>query len=91
MDKIPVDAKRDITLIGHHGSGKTQIVDAMLYNAKLIDRIGILATDSEEVEREKKASFSMGVTSVRHNDSRIYVIDTPGMSDFYAETANGIL
>ncbi len=91
MDKIPVDAKRDITLIGHHGSGKTQIVDAMLYNAKLIDRIGILATDSEEVEREKKASFSMGVTSVPHNDSRIYVIDTPGMSDFYAETANGIL
>jgi elongation factor G len=49
----------------------------MLYNAKLIDRIGILATDSEEVEREKKASFSMGVTSVPHNDSRIYVIDTP--------------
>ena len=38
MDKIPVDAKRDIVLIGHHGSGKTQIVDAMLFNAKLIDR-----------------------------------------------------
>ena len=90
MDKIPIDAKRDITLIGHHGSGKTQIVDAMLFNAKLIDRIGILATDSEEVEKEKKASFSMGVTSLPHNDSRIYVIDTPGMSDFYAETANGI-
>ncbi|MFA6656440.1 MAG: elongation factor G, partial [Mesotoga sp.] len=90
MDKIPIDAKRDITLIGHHGSGKTQIVDAMLFNAKLIDRIGILATDSEEVEKEKKASFSMGVTSLPHNDSRIYVIDTPGMSDFYAETASGI-
>lgn len=90
MDKIPVDAKRDIVLIGHHGSGKTQIVDAMLFNAKLIDRIGILATDSEEVEKEKKASFSMGVTSLPHNDKRIYVIDTPGMSDFYAETANGI-
>jgi elongation factor G len=26
MDKIPVDAKRDITLIGHHGSGKTQML-----------------------------------------------------------------
>lgn len=90
MDKIPIDAKRNITLIGHHGSGKTQLVDAMLFNAKLIDRIGILATDSEEIEKEKKASFSMGVTSLVHGGNRIYVIDTPGMADFFAETANGI-
>jgi elongation factor G len=90
MDKIPVDAKRDITLIGHHGSGKTQLVDAMLFNAKLIDRTGILALDNEEVEKEKKASFSMGVTSLTRNGKRVYVIDTPGMSDFMAETSNGI-
>ncbi|HNS67723.1 MAG TPA: GTP-binding protein, partial [Mesotoga infera] len=77
MNKIPVDAKRDIALIGHHGSGKTQLVDAMLFNAKLIDRTGILATDTEEVEKEKKASFSMGVTSFAHGDNRIYVLDTP--------------
>ncbi|HQN28186.1 MAG TPA: elongation factor G [Mesotoga sp.] len=90
MNKIPVDAKRDIALIGHHGSGKTQLVDAMLFNAKLIDRTGILATDTEEVEKEKKASFSMGVTSFAHGDNRIYVLDTPGMADFMAETVNGI-
>lgn len=86
MNKIPVDAKRDIALIGHHGSGKTQLVDAMLFNAKLIDRTGILATDTEEIEKEKKASFSMGVTSFTHGENRIYVLDTPGMADFMAET-----
>lgn len=90
MSKIPVDAKRNITLIGHHGCGKSFLIDTMLYNAKLIDRIGVLTTDTEDIEKDKKSTFSTGVTSLVHNKLRINVVDTPGMADFMAETVNGI-
>lgn len=90
MDKIPVDVKRNVSLLGHHGCGKTHIVDTMLFGAGFVDRTGIFATDTEAVEKEKKASFSTGVVAIPYNDNRINVIDTPGMSDLHSEVTNGI-
>ncbi len=90
MDKIPVEVKRNVSLVGHHGCGKTHMVDAMLLGAGFIDRTGIFATDTEAIEKEKKATFSTGVVAIPHKDHRINVIDTPGMSDLHAEVTNGI-
>lgn len=90
MGKVPVEAKRNVTLIGHHGSGKTHLVDSLLFNVGMIDRTGIFVTDNEEIEKERKATFSLGVTGLEYKNTRINIVDTPGMPDFHAETVNGI-
>lgn len=90
MGKVPVEAKRNITLIGHHGSGKSHLVDSLLFNVGLIDRMGIFVTDNEEIEKERKATFSLGVTGLEYKNTIINIVDTPGMPDFHAETVNGI-
>ena len=90
MGSTPASLKRNITLVGHHGCGKTHLIDAALFNKGLIDRNGIFVMDNEAVEKERKASFSNNVTGLVHNKVKINFVDTPGMPDFHAEILNGI-
>ena len=54
MDKIPVDAKEILYSLGTTGQVKLKLLMRCFSTQKLIDRIGILATDSEEVEKRRK-------------------------------------
>ncbi len=85
---------RNIALVAHGGTGKTNLAEAMLYNAKLIDRQGkvldgntVMDFDQEEVKR--KISINTALASFEWNDCKINIIDTPGYFDFVGEMIEG--
>ncbi len=94
---MPIDMTkiRNVALLGHSGSGKTSVADAMLYLVGGNDRLGSTAagnsafdTNPEEIKR--KISVSAGFAPIEWNGIRINVIDTPGTADFAGEVAQAL-
>jgi len=84
------DMIRNIGLIGHSGSGKTSLAEAMLYNSGAIDRLGkiddgntVCDYDPEEIKR--KISISTSLAPCEWKNIKINVLDTPGYFDFVGE------
>ena len=82
---------RNICLLGHGGSGKTSLVESMLYMTGVIDRQGkptdgntVCDYDPEEIKRQ--ISISLATTSLTHHGVKLNVLDTPGSFDFAGET-----
>jgi elongation factor G len=78
---------RNVALVGHGGSGKTTLAEALLYVAGATSRRGsveqgttILDYEPEEVERG--ISLGLSTATFSWNDHQINLIDTPGSSDF---------
>ena len=81
---------RNVVLLGHSHSGKTSMIEAMLYEAKAITRRGSIETgntvsDFSEIEQERSASLFSKLMHVSWKDSKINIIDTPGSDDFVGE------
>ena len=83
------DAKHiiNIAMAGHSGAGKTSLAEAMLYLSKASDRLGKIADgntqldfDPEEIRR--KVSIVTAVAPVEWKNTKINIIDTPGLFDF---------
>ncbi len=86
---------KNIALAGHNGSGKTTLADALLYKAGAADRAGKTADgtticdfDSEEIKR--KISINTALAAFEYEDTKINLIDTPGLFDFAGEMIEGI-
>lgn len=78
---------RNIALIGHNGEGKTSLAEAMLYNAKVINRLGVTdngntVMDFSPEEISRKMSINASCASFDWDGHKINLIDTPGASDF---------
>ena len=78
---------RNICLLGHGGSGKTALVESLLFMTGAIDRIGknadgntVCDFDPEEIRRN--ISISAAVAPIEYNGAKINIIDTPGGFDF---------
>src|SRR6478672_9062619 len=81
---------RNIALVGHSGSGKTQLVSALLYDAGAINRLGKVdegttVTDYDEEEIARKHTLSASVAYAEWNKTKINFIDTPGMANFLSD------
>ncbi|MCD7944853.1 MAG: elongation factor G [Clostridia bacterium] len=81
---------RNIALLGHGGSGKTSLVEAMLYVTGAIDRMGrttdgntVSDYDPEEIKRGY--SLSASLVPVESKGVKINVIDAPGYLEFAGE------
>jgi len=81
---------RNVCLLGHSGSGKTMIAEAILYFTKNIDRMGnptngntVCDYDAEEIKRGFTLQSSL--INVNWSDMKINVLDTPGYFDFAGE------
>ncbi|MBR2957796.1 MAG: elongation factor G, partial [Clostridia bacterium] len=86
---------RNIALAGHGGRGKTSLAEAMLYLAKATDRLGRVADgntvlDYDAEEKRRGASVSTAVAPIEWKDTKVNIIDTPGMFDFAGGVAEGI-
>ena len=86
---------RNIALAGHSGRGKTTLAEAMLYLAKATDRLGRVADgntvlDYDAEEKRRKASVSTAMASFEWNNSKINLLDTPGLFDFAGGLAEGV-
>jgi len=88
--KFEMSQKRVFGFVGHAGSGKTSICEAILYNSKAIERIGSVdagqsTMDFEPEEHKRQYSVSSSFYDVVHNDTQLFMVDTPGNSNFVPE------
>jgi elongation factor G len=92
MPHKAADRIRNVALIGHRGSGKTSLHEAMLFEAGAIGRLGraedgSTVSDHEPDERERGHSINVCVSCFEHADREINLIDTPGDPSFVADAA----
>ncbi len=78
---------KNIALLGHAGSGKTTLADAILYYTGAADRIGKVAEgttvlDFDPEEKKRGVSVSTAIYPVETNGVKINIIDAPGLFDF---------
>jgi len=95
MPRFSPEAIRTIALVGHGGSGKTTLAEALLASAGAIvspgsvDR-GTTVCDFEPLEKQYQHSLNAAVAHLQHGDTRVHLIDTPGLPDFIGR-AIGVL
>ena len=91
MPHKPPDKIRNVILIGHRGSGKTSVCEAILYEAGVVNRLGrtedgSTVSDFEPDEHEREMSIDATLASFEYHDRKINLIDTPGDPSFVADT-----
>src|SRR5918995_3072964 len=91
MPHKAADRIRNVALIGHRGSGKTSLHEALLFEAGVINRMGRVedgstVSDFEPDEQAREMSIGAGLASFEHDGRKINLIDTPGEPSFIADT-----
>jgi elongation factor G len=91
MSNVAIDKIRNVAVIAHGGAGKTSLVEAMLFDAKSIDKPGTIengntVTDYEPEEINRKISTTSAVAFCNWNGHRFNIIDTPGYINFIEDT-----
>ena len=86
---------RNVVLVGHSGNGKTSLVEAMLYRAGVVARMGRVVDgtarcDHDPEEKARQHSLSLATACFKWRGHKMNVIDTPGSADFAAEAVNGL-
>jgi elongation factor G len=89
------DKIRNVVLVGHSGSGKTSLTEALLFAAGVTTRLGTVEdgntiTDFEPEEVDRTVSINLGNASFGWNGHKVNVIDTPGYADFIGEVHAGL-
>ncbi len=92
MSHRAADRIRNVALIGHRGSGKTSLHEAMLFEAGAIKRLGRVedgstVSDHEPDEQARGLSINACVSGFGYADREINLIDTPGDPSFVADAA----
>ena len=87
MDVYAPDRIRNVALIGHIGSGKTTLIEALLYRAGVIPRLGRVedgntVSDFSDEEQAHQMSINLAVAPIEWKGHKINLVDTPGMADF---------
>jgi elongation factor G len=79
-----------VALVGHSGSGKTQLASAALFAAGAVNRFGKVddgttVTDFDEEEIARKHTLSASLAYAEWNKTKINIVDTPGIANFLAD------
>jgi elongation factor G len=90
MKEYATNNIRNIVFVSHSGAGKTSLIEAMLYKAKVISRMGKVeegntVMDYEPEEIQRKTSISLSLSYLDWKGTKINIIDTPGYADFQGE------
>src|SRR3954471_9329175 len=83
-------AIRNVALVGHSGSGKTQLTSAILSDTGMVNRFGKVdegttVTDYDEEEIARKHTLSASLAFAEWNKQKINLIDTPGVGNFLSD------
>ena len=81
---------RNIALLSHSGAGKTTLAEIMLFNAKVINRLGRVedgntVSDYEPEEARRVASVQTSLLRFSEGDNKVNLLDTPGYDEFVGE------
>jgi elongation factor G len=95
MDKYGLGNIRNLVLLGHSGTGKSSLSEAILFTAGVINRLGKVdegttTSDYDPAEVKHKISINLSVLPCLWKGNKINVLDAPGYSDFAAEVKAGI-
>src|SRR5919204_4602997 len=86
---------RNVLLAGHGGAGKTTLMDAMLFSAGAITRMGSVedgntVSDFEPEEVKKGISVSLAMAPVEWKGVKVNVLDAPGYADFIGDLRSAV-
>ncbi|MDX1740646.1 MAG: GTP-binding protein, partial [Rhodothermales bacterium] len=86
---------RNVALVGHQGSGKTMLAEAMLYASGAINRMGAIeegstVSDYHPSEKEREMSVFASLVHAEWEGHKINIIDTPGYPDFVGEVIGSL-
>ncbi len=82
---------RNVAVVGHRGTGKTSLVEAMLYQAGQINRLGTVeagstVADWDEEEHRRQMSLAASLCRAEWQNRKINLVDTPGDAGFQGDT-----
>jgi elongation factor G len=88
-------AIRNVALVGHGGSGKTQLASAMLFAAAAVNRLGKVdegttVTDFDEEEIARKHTLSSSLAFAEWQKTKINIIDAPGFANFLSDAKSAL-
>src|ERR687895_405331 len=86
---------RNVALVGHRGSGKTSLHEALLFEAGALARLGTVSdgttvSDADEDEKARGMSISASLASFEWRDVKVNLIDTPGEPSFIADALGAL-
>ena len=95
MKRYPADRIRNVAVAGHGGTGKTSLVEAMLFAAKAVDRHGRVedgttTTDFDAEEIRRKITVNAALAPLEWQETKLNLIDTPGYPDFIGEVVGAL-
>lgn len=95
MNIYTTDKIRNVVLLGHSGCGKTSLVEAMAYLAKMTTRMGKVAdgntiSDFDKEEIRRRFSVNTSIVPIVWEDTKVNVLDTPGLFDFVGEVEEAV-
>ena len=81
---------RNVALVGHRGSGKTSLNEALLFQAGAVNRLGTVidgttVSDSADDEKARQMSIAASLSSFEWDDRKVNLMDTPGDPSFVAD------
>ena len=86
---------RNVAIVGHRGTGKTSLLEAMLFQAGATNRLGTVEAgttvgDWDEDEQRRQMSLAASLSHLEWQGRKINLIDTPGDSGFQADTITSL-
>src|ERR671939_337644 len=91
----PADRIRNVALVGHRGSGKTSLHEALLFQAGAINRLGSVVdgttvSDADEDEKARQMSISAALSSFEWQGRQGNLLGTPGDPSFVADALGAL-
>src|SRR5262252_388788 len=82
---------RNVAVVGHKGAGKTALIEAMLYLAKVAPKLGkagdrACGLDDSPEERAHMSTLESRLVSLSWGGKKVNLIDTPGETSLFADT-----
>lgn len=95
MKVYNADKIKNVALVGHSGSGKTNLTESMLYQSGATKRMGNVSSkntmsDFSNEEAQRQSSIGTSIIPVEWRDTKINVIDAPGYLDFVGEVYSAL-
>ena len=95
MKPYPANRLRNVGIMGHTGSGKTMLAEAMLLGSGAVGRLGRVedgstVADYEPEEVKRGGSTNLAIIPVEWQEHKLNVLDTPGYADFVGEVVEAL-
>jgi elongation factor G len=86
---------RNVAIVGHGGSGKTQLASSLLFDAGTVNRLGRVddgttITDFDDEEIARKHTLGSSLAHLEWNRTKVNLVDTPGFANFLSDARAGL-